>query len=140
MLQLPVEQAIDGNEMSKMFPNCSDCDCYTCLHYRSGRCACYDDIRSKIRPREKETGEHWTGWSKCEEPGEQDHWCRGGILTPQHGKCQKYVRVDEEKIIVQDCLKAVIIKYQDGYIRCSLLENLGCEKCYREWEKRNETD
>lgn len=28
--------------------------------------------------------------------------------------------------------------YQDGYIDCSLVDTLGCEACYREFEERME--
>lgn len=28
--------------------------------------------------------------------------------------------------------------FQDGYIDCSLIDNYGCEKCYREFEERIE--
>lgn len=119
-----------------VFASCSGCDCRKCLYFWSGRCPCYDNIRAVEHPRKKKTGQHWTGWSNCETPGEQDHWCRGGRFTPQTGQCSKFVRYDESKTSVQECLKAVIQKFQDNYISCSLLDNFGCERCYREWEEK----
>lgn len=38
---------------------------------------------------------------------------------------------------VQDCLEAVIEKYEDGFILCPLLETGGkCEECYENFERR----
>jgi len=38
---------------------------------------------------------------------------------------------------VQDCLEAVIEKYEDGFILCPLLETGGrCEECYEIFERR----
>lgn len=34
-----------------------------------------------------------------------------------------------------ECLKAVVAVFQDGYIDCSLVDTLGCEACYKEWNK-----
>lgn len=38
---------------------------------------------------------------------------------------------------VQDCLEAVIEKYEDGFILCPILETGGsCEECYENFERR----
>ena len=37
---------------------------------------------------------------------------------------------------VKECLKENVSVFQDGYIRCGLVENLGCEKCYKEFEEK----
>lgn len=38
---------------------------------------------------------------------------------------------------VQDCLEAVVEKYEDGFILCPLLETGGsCEECYEIFERR----
>ena len=40
--------------------------------------------------------------------------------------------------MVRDCLDAVVTVYQDGFIRCSIVDNIGCEECYRRFEERME--
>ena len=41
------------------------------------------------------------------------------------------------KFTVQDCLEAVVEKYEDGFILCHLLETGGnCEECYKNFERR----
>lgn len=70
-------------------------------------------------------------------PGEQAHWCRGGALYPV-GSCTEYIRYEPDKAVVQDCLEGVVIKYQDGYIQCSMINVYGCEECYRRFEERLE--
>lgn len=46
-------------------------------------------------------------------------------LTALHGSRQ-----------IQDCLWAVIEKYEDGYIWCPMLETGGsCEECYEIFER-----
>ena len=128
--------------MSKEFSNCSDCICYSCLYYWSARCkygGCFDDYRAKYKPF---TGQHpgqaprkqWSEWNK---PGEQEHWCRGGALYPAgEGECGYYVRYEGQRI--EECIKAAVAVFQDGYIMCSLIDNYGCQKCYEEFKKRNE--
>ena len=40
---------------------------------------------------------------------------------------------------LQDCLWAVVEKYEDGYILCPMLESGGsCHECYEIFEKREE--
>ena len=119
---------------------CSDC-CMKCLYWWSSRCphgGCYDDLRAKINPREKATGEHWTFWSRCEEPGEQDHWCRGGMHYPVkiEDVCKSYVNYEGQT--VKKCLYANVSVFQDGYIGCSIVHTMGCEECYRRFEQEQE--
>lgn len=73
----------------------------------------------------------WSDWNK---PGEQAHWCRGGVLYPV-SYCEHFKKYTGCQ--VRDCLKAVVAVYQDGYIDCSLVDTLSCEECYKEW---NESD
>ena len=122
-----------------------DACCYGCLYWWSGRCpygGCYDDLRARIYPREKTTGEHWSGWSNCEKPGEQDHWGRGGICHPANVEtvCPSYVKYEEEKHMIRRCLYAAVSVFQDGYIDCSLVESMGCEECCRRFEQEQEDE
>lgn len=74
-------------------------------------------------------------WSRWDEPGEQQHWCRGGAFFPaESGDCEHYVHYEGQTI--KECLKANIAVFQDGYIDCSLLENFGCERCYEEFKEK----
>lgn len=75
------------------------------------------------------------GWSDWNKPGEQAHWCRGGVCYPAT-HCLHYVKYIE--CTVKECLKATVQVFQDGYIDCSLIENYGCEKCMEEWERKQE--
>lgn len=124
------------------FRTCGQCICMNCLYWWSSRCpygGCYDDHRAKIEPYNEAYPDKppRTWWSDWDKPGEQAHWCRGGILYPVH-YCQKFVKYNTNQHIIKDCLKAVVDVYQDGYISCSLVDTLGCEACYREFEKRME--
>lgn len=65
---------------------------------------------------------------KCNSQG-----CSGGLFHPVQ-ECEKYVPYIGQT--VKECLKAQISVFQDGYIGCSLIENLGCEKCYKEFEEK----
>lgn len=127
--------------MSKFFRSCSDCICYSCLYYWSLRCpydGCYDNYRAEHDPY---TAHHVgepprTQWSRWDEPGEQEHWCRGGNLYPADpGDCEHYVKYEGQQ--VRECLKANVSVFQDGYISCTLLDNFGCERCYEEWKEKN---
>jgi hypothetical protein len=70
--------------------------------------------------------------SRCE--GKCDKMnCRGGIFRRTY-KCEKYVRYENQQ--VKECLNAMTCVFQDGYILCSLIENFGCESCYKEFIKK----
>lgn len=111
---------------------CGNCLCKTCLYWWSGRCPhgeCFDDWRAKHFPYPYGERRSWSAWK---EPGEQDHWCRGGSFYPHH-ECEKYRKYTN--CTVRTCLLANIEKFQDGYIRCSLIETMGCEECYKRFEE-----
>lgn len=120
--------------------HCKDCLCKQCLFWWSGRCPvgeCFDDARAKETPydqahKDRPPRTTWSDWNK---PGEQAHWCRGGIFYPT-GYCEHYRKYLGSQI--KTCLKANVQVFQDGYISCSLIESSGCEVCYREFEEKLE--
>lgn len=120
---------------------CNACVCRKYLYWWSNRCPfgeCWDDYRSKEEPYDEAHShelprQQWSNWDK---PGEQAHWCRGGIFYPVFF-CQHFVKYLGQQ--VKECLKGNILVFQDGYIICSLIECYGCEKCYEEFlRSRNE--
>lgn len=40
--------------------------------------------------------------------------------------------------MVKECLKTNVSIFQDGYIECSLVDTVGCEKCYEEFMERSD--
>jgi len=116
---------------------CDECICSQCLHWWKHDCPhgeCYDDLRAKENPFIKaHNGQIRQLWSNWNNPGEQDHWCRGGSTYPTT-ECADYVHYEGQK--VQTCLKANVSVFQDGSIQCSLVENYGCDKCYAEFEEK----
>ena len=119
---------------------CTGCACRNCLYWWSSRCPygeCWDDHRANTDPYNKaHPGKpprtYWSNWNK---PGEQEHWCRGGENYPVT-YCPHFEKYKGQQ--VKTCLKANASIFQDGYIDCSLVENMGCEACYREFEERME--
>lgn len=113
------------------FSSCSSCVCRNCLYWWSYRCpygGCYDDFRSKENHYDKAHPDRpprtlWSNWNK---PGEQAHWCRGGISYPQ-SYCEEFVKYEGCKI--EECVDAPIQVFQDGYISCSIKDAMGCEAC-----------
>jgi hypothetical protein len=95
-----------------LFVSCSDCICKRCLLFWSQRC---DD-------------------QKCKEQG-----CKGGIFYPAT-ECDRFIEYDKTKTVVKSCLKANVTEYQDGYRKCSLIDTIGCKKCFKEWERRLDKD
>lgn len=124
---------------------CEKCICNNCLYWWSMRCKhgkCYDDHRAKIDPFDKVFPEKSprTGWSEWNKPGEQAHWCRGGIFYPV-SYCEHFIKY--EGSTVEDCVDAPIQIFQDGYVICSLKETIGCEVCIERKENlkaKNEFD
>ena len=125
--------------------HCGNCSCKSCLYWWSSRCPhgdCYDDHRAKIEPYDKTypdkpTRTSWSNWNK---PGEQAYWCRGGIFYSAN-YCDHFKKYKGSK--VEDCVAAPIQVFQDGFIRCSLKESIGCEVCIAQAEgkeKRNGFD
>lgn len=118
-----------------MVSDCGDCICYDCLYYWSFRCphgGCYDDHRAKEFPYPGAVRKTWSNWDK---PGEQEHWCRGGMFHPVR-ICEHYERYTGQRI--ETCLKANVAVFQDGHIDCSLINCYGCEHCYEEWERQQD--
>ncbi len=121
---------------------CGDCICRSCLYPKSSRhcpkCdgSCYDDWRAKHNPYPYGTRKSWTDWN---EPGEQEHWCRGGAFYKAH-YCDQYVPYDDDRTTWAPCLSASIATFQDGYQWCPLLEPVGCEWCYEVFQKRLEAN
>ena len=120
---------------------CGSCICRSCLLNASERCpygVCFDEHRAKINPYDKAHPDKppRTLWSEWNKPGEQAYWCRGGTFYPADA-CEHYISYLEEATICKSCLEANVVIYQDGYIRCSLIDTLGCEECYRRFEKEN---
>lgn len=120
------------------FGGCTGCVCRNCLYWWSQRCpfgGCWDDYRAIADPYNKahpaEPARTW--WSDWNKPGEQEHWCRGGINYPVY-HCSCFVKYQGQQ--VKTCLKANVSVYQGGYIECCLIENYGCEKCYEEFMRR----
>lgn len=117
---------------------CSSCQCYMCLYWWSSRCPygeCWDDHRSLVNPYDKVHPNEppRTGWSNWRT--DQAYWCRGGFCYP-NDTCENYVKIDDSQTHVEDCLSAVVTVYQDGFIRCSLLNSVGCEECMRRFEEK----
>lgn len=120
--------------------HCGKCICDHCLYWWSSRCpygGCFDDYRvvtepyDKIHP-DRPPRKTWSDWNK---PGEQAHWCRGGNFYPSH-YCKHFVRYKGKQ--VKECIKANVSVFQDGYISCCMVENFGCENCYKELEEKQE--
>lgn len=128
--------------LDEIFPKpsiggCGDCICKDCMRWCQSKCpfgACRDDWRATVNPYDAAHGgvirKQWSDWNK---PGEQAHWCRGGICYPAH-ICEHYVQY--QKPDVQYCLNATVTKWADGTIICSLVDAIGCEECMRRWEER----
>ena len=117
---------------------CGECICRKCLYWWSNRCPygeCYDDHRAEVDPYDKAHPDKppRTWWSDWNKPGEQAHWCRGGTNYPAY-YCPHFVKYKGQQ--VKHCLYAAVSVFQDGYILCSLVDAIGCEECYRRWERK----
>lgn len=115
--------------------SCTECVCRRCMRWWQGRCpwgACFDDLRAKVDPWAGPVRKTWSDWDK---PGEQAHWCRGGVTHPVD-RCLKFVSYRAP--VVLDCIDAVVQKWPDGTIDCSLVDSVGCEECMRKFEERSE--
>lgn len=132
----------DLPEKRRLAFGCSECVCDSCLYWWSSRCPygeCYDDYRTKADPYTAAHPEEppRTAWSHWNRPGEQEHWCRGGIFYPCHF-CWHYVRYERDKHKVKQCLVSNVDEFQDGYILCGYPP--GCEECYRRFEEKMKED
>lgn len=120
---------------------CIGCACENCLYWWSDRCPygkCWDDYRAKADPYDKAHPNEppRTGWSYWNKPGEQAHWCRGGTFYP-NPYCQNFEKYKGQQ--VKTCLMENVSVFQDGYIKCGIVDTAGCEECYRRFEKKEET-
>ena len=109
------------------FPHCGSCVCPKCLYWWSGRCPegeCYDDKRAKEDPYDKAFPQRSprTQWSNWNLPGEQAHWCRGGNFYPV-SYCERFVKYQGSEI--EDCIRAPVQYFQDGYLKCTLKDRFG---------------
>lgn len=112
---------------------CSECLCIYCLYLWSGRCRygnCYDDYRAKSDPYTKHYPERHI-WSNSCKPGEQEHWCRGGIFFPTE-ECESFEQYEGQKI--EQCHKASTRVFQDGYRICPMMVDGSCDQCMREMD------
>ena len=117
---------------------CDKCWCRSCLYWWSDRCpygGCYDDLRAVEKPYDKAHPSEpprkgWTNWKE-----DQAYWCRGGATYPQQ-RCPHYAKYKGST--VKSCLFSNVQIFQDGYIQCSIIDNIGCEECYRMFEKKEE--
>lgn len=119
--------------------SCGGCICKHCLLWRSSRCPygeCWDNHRAQVDPYDKAHPDKplrksWSTWAT-----DQAYWCRGGVFYPTE-HCEHHIEYDEQSTRVEYCLYATVTVYQDGFIRCSLVDSVGCEECYKRWEERN---
>ena len=136
--QVTLEEYMQQIQNPKM--GCTGCCCRNCLYWWSQRCPygeCWDDFRAQQDPYDqahpdRNPRKHWSNWNS---PGEQAHWCRGGIFYATY-TCDHFIKYKGQQ--VKTCLKCNVSVFQDGYIECSLVDTLGCEKCYEEYNKKTE--
>lgn len=120
--------------------HCGQCICDQCLYRWSGRCPfgdCFDEFRAVLYPFDRVHSNEpcRKSWSDWERPGEQAHWCRGGVVYPSSA-CPHFVKYHGSK--VRFCLSSNIQIFQDGYISCSILKAIGCEACWKQFESKLE--
>lgn len=116
---------------------CTNCICGSCLHSHKGDCpygTCLDDWRAQNDPYTNHHQPRYL-WSISHLPGEQEHWCRGGSFYPGIG-CAHHVLY--AGATVRECLKANVTEFQDGSVRCSIADSIGCQRCYEEFLERLE--
>lgn len=138
MKQIPGQISLNEILIQKKAAYGGQCICRSCLYWWSNRCPygeCYDDRRAKEEPYDKvhpskPPRRAWSNWNK---PGEQAHWCRGGILYPI-SYCESFVKYTGCNI--EDCVEAPIQIFQDGYVICTLKESIGCESCMKRAEEK----
>lgn len=107
---------------------CSGCLCVSCLKYHARSCpngGCYDDWRAAHQPYPGEERRSWSEWNK---PGEQAHWCRGGMFY-EAKSCGDFVEYDAGQHTLHDCFGETVERFQDGTILCGFNEIMGCKKC-----------
>lgn len=127
--QIPGQLSIDDLLRNKKNGSCTECICRNCLYWWSSRCphgTCYDDYRAKSDPYDKAHPDKplRTAWSNWNKPGEQAHWCRGGILYPAN-YCEHFEKYTGSTI--EDCVLAPIQIFQNGF-DCEWMTDTGCER------------
>lgn len=120
--------------------SCGACLCRNCLRWWSNRCpygGCYDDYRAEVNPYDKAHPDKppRTLWSEWNRPGEQAHWCRGGIFYPTE-TCEHHIPYQHDKVKVVSCFDSNVVVYQDGYIQCSIIDSVGCQECWRRFQEK----
>lgn len=105
--------------MKARIGGCTGCICQSCLKYMQGKCpygGCCDGLRAEREP---------------------EYRCRGGIFYTAD-TCDEFIKFigAENKY----CLDSAITIFQDGSIICSLIENVGCEECYRQFEDQHQEE
>lgn len=136
--QITIFEWLESQKPKSSFVGCSGCYCNTCLYWWSSRCrygACWDDHRAEVNPYNKTFPDRppRRGWSNYNKPGEQEHWCRGGIFYPER-KCKYYVEYEGQTI--ENCVRANVSVFQDGYMICTLKDAIGCDVCIAQAEGR----
>ena len=138
--QITLEEYLQSRR--KISLTCGDCVCRSCLYWWSSRCPygkCWDDHRAETDPYDAahpdQPPRKW--WSNWDKPGEQAHWCRGGDFYPI-SYCPHFVKYMGQ--VVKTCLGENVSIFQDGYIRCSMVDSIGCQECYRRFEERMERE
>lgn len=119
---------------------CEDCICRGCLYWWSKRCPygrCYDDHRAKAEPYDRAHPDElprimWSDWET-----QQAYWCRGGFFYPV-SHCGHFVKYEGQQ--VRECLGAPVSVFQDGYIQCSLVDTIGCMRCYERFMEKQEDE
>lgn len=139
--QMEAGQAVGKAEIPVLFEEMDGVwlamqDNRNCLYWWSNRCSygsCYDDHRAKIEPYDKmHPGKPYrTAWSNWNKPGEQAHWCRGGMLYPVN-YCEYFEKYKGSTI--EDCIQVPIQIFQDGFVNCFLKDSIGCEACIAQEE------
>lgn len=119
--------------MEPRLGGCGPCICKDCMRWWQGKCphgGCYDELRAKTEPWEGPVRKGWTDWDL---PGEQAHWCRGGVFYPAES-CGDHLKYQEP--VVRYCLTEAVTQWADGTIICGMADSIGCAECMRRFEER----
>lgn len=74
----------------------------------------------------------WSSWKT-----DQAFWCRGGAFYPQE-ICEHFIHYEGSS--VEECLGAIIQRFQDGFVGCSIIETVGCKACWEHFMERKERE
>ena len=56
----------------------------------------------------------------------------------ESGDCEDFQ--EYKGATAEECLFANVLRFQDGYIICSIVNNIGCEKCMELFEEQLERE